>query len=94
MTYTYKVTTCYEDAEYRVLVYDYTNGAGPDLYLDWADDDGDWSEQVPLPLTHEKAIEIAKHLMAWAEANTPTPTPTHAGACEAIRQSPEYQAIK
>lgn len=60
------ITNCYDDGEYRIQIWAYQNGAGPGLYLDWIDDEDEWSEQVPLPITPASARAIAAKLIEWA----------------------------
>lgn len=62
-----KTTVLWGDDEYRIQVCEYQEIAKPDLYIDYSDEEGDWSEQLPLPLTAEIARTIALGLMVWAD---------------------------
>ena len=64
----FKQTVLIEDAEYRLTVCEYEAIAEPDLYIEYADEDGDWCTQVPLPINAEKARAIAAGLVAWADS--------------------------
>jgi hypothetical protein len=66
-----KVTVLYEEAEYRLTACEYQTIDSPDLFLEFRhehEDEGGWNDQVPLPLTAEKARAIAAGLIAWADS--------------------------
>lgn len=64
-------TVLFQDDEYRMIICEYQTFPRPDLFVEWIDPDGDWVEQVPLPIDADRAMAIAVALMKWAVLQPP-----------------------